>query len=191
MGVGKIPKLGTCELFFSFTGAFDQLLGIEVPQASKTSVHCCYVQLSQNILSYTTYLPDCIPKLSRVFIACGMTGIGNSLERRLHTVVASLTQHGRYAFEKHWGCESLGRDVWSLATTLVQVCAKPSFFVSVIAHWIPKVKWERTCIVTPYVPLGEERRIGGGWRKEERGAEWGVGFQFRNWNRCGCRAVLS
>jgi len=44
MGVGEIPKLGTCELFFSFTDAFDQLLGIEVPQASKTSVHCCYVQ---------------------------------------------------------------------------------------------------------------------------------------------------
>ena len=110
MGVGKIPKLGTCELFFSFTGAFDQLLGIEVPQASKTSVHCCYVQLSQNILSYTTYLPDCIPKLSRVFIACGMTGIGNSLERRLHTVVASLTQHGRYAFYCFW--ETLG--LWEL-----------------------------------------------------------------------------
>lgn len=56
-----------------------------------------------------------------------------------------------------------GGDALFLTVTLVQICAESSFSVSVIAHWIPKVKRERTYIVTPYVPLGKK----GGLEEDE------------------------
>lgn len=58
------------KLFISFTGACDQLLDIEVPQTSKTSVHCCETRVVYNIPT-----SDLVPRQSQVYIACGMIGM--------------------------------------------------------------------------------------------------------------------
>lgn len=134
--------------------------------------------LSQNILSYTTYLPDHIPGLSRVFIASSMIGIRNSLERRLHTVVASLTQHGRRTFHCLWGVYTGAVRAWG--GCIISDCHSSANMCWVIflcfCHCSLNTKGEKRkdLYSNPLCTFGEERRIGGGWRKDERegSGEW-------------------